>query len=78
MQPAVSGLEQEFGGRVRAYNIDATTPESKATVHRLGFRNHGLVVRDVSGQVLWKQGDHHVDMQQVHENVDRLLQRKPC
>ena len=70
----MSGLEQEFGSRVRAYNVDATIPESKATIQQLGFRNHGLVVRDVTGQVLWKQADHEVDMLQVQSNVDRLLQ----
>lgn len=70
----MSGLEQEFGTKVRAFNVDATTPDSKATVQQLGFRNHGLVVRDPSGQVLWKQADHEVDVEQVRRNVERLLQ----
>jgi len=74
VQPAVSGLEQQFGSRVKAHNIDATTPESKAAIQQLGFRNHGLVVRDSEGQVLWKQADHEVDMQQVQEEVQRLLE----
>ena len=33
--PAVSGLEKEFEGRVKAQNVDATTPESKKTVKEL-------------------------------------------
>jgi len=45
LKPAVSGLEKEFPGQVKARNLDATTDESKKAIKQLGFKNRGLVVR---------------------------------
>jgi len=69
----VSGLEQEYKGRVRGQNLDATTPENKKIVQSLGFENHGLVIRSTDGRVLWKQPDHEVQMEDVRKELDRLL-----
>ena len=69
----MSGLEQEFPGRVRAHNLDATTPENKKIVQDLGFENHGLVIRSADGKVLWKQPDHEVKMEDVRKEVRTLL-----
>ena len=74
MQPAVSGLEQEFPGQVVAANVDATTEESKQIVATLGFQNHGLVVRSGDGEVRGKQPDHEVDMKLVKEALKELLE----
>lgn len=70
----MSGLEQEFPGRVRARNLDATTPENKKIVRDLGFENHGLVIRSADGKVLWKQPDHEVNMEDVRKEVRTLLE----
>jgi hypothetical protein len=69
----VSGLEQEYKGKVRGQNLDASTPENKKIVKDLGFENHGLVIRSASGKVLWKQPDHEVKMEDVRRELDRLL-----
>jgi len=69
----VSGLEQEYKGRVRGQNLDATTDENKKIVHALGFENHGLVIRSADGKVLWKQPDHDVKMEDVRKELDQLL-----
>ena len=69
----MSGLEQEYKGRVRGQNLDATTEENKKIVQALGFENHGLVVRSADGKVLWKQPDHEVQMEDVRKEIDRLL-----
>jgi hypothetical protein len=69
----VSGLEQEYKGRVRGQNLDATTPENKKIVQSLGFENHGLVVRSSDGRVLWKQPDHEVKIEDLRRELDRLL-----
>ena len=69
----MSGLEQEYKGRVRGQNLDATTPENKKIVQSLGFENHGLVIRSADGRVLWKQPDHEVQMEDVRKELDRLL-----
>jgi len=69
----VSGLEQEYKGKVRGQNLDATTPENKKVVRDLGFENHGLVIRSSDGKVLWKQPDHEVKMENVRRELDRLL-----
>ena len=74
MQPAVSGLEQEFPGQVVAENLDATTEQAKQIVAELGFQNHGLVVRSGDGEVRWKQPDHEVDMNLVREALKELLE----
>jgi hypothetical protein len=69
----VSGLEEDYKGRVRGRNLDATTPENKKIVKSLGFENHGLVIRSADDKVLWKQPDHEVKMEDVRKELDRLL-----
>ena len=72
MQPAVSGLEQEFPGLVRALNVDATTPEATSACGELGFNSHGIVIRSGSGEALWTQPDHDVNMDDVRAQLKRL------
>ena len=69
----MSGLEEEYKGRVRGQNLDATTPENKKIVQSLGFENHGLVIRSADGKVVWKQPDHEVKMEDVRRELDRLM-----
>lgn len=69
----MSGLEKEFSGRVKAQNVDATTPESKKAIQDLGFETHGLVIRSSDGKVLWKQADHNVRMEDVRRELKELL-----
>jgi hypothetical protein len=71
----VSGLEQEYKGRVRGQNLDATTEENKKAIRSLGFENHGLVIRSADGKVLWKQPDHEVRMEDVRRELGRLLSK---
>ena len=69
----MSGLEQEFPGRVLAHNVDATTPESMTAVENLGFSNHGLVIRSPGGDALWSQPDHEVDIEAVRAKLSELV-----
>ncbi len=69
----MSGLEQEYKGRVRGQNLDATTEENKKIIQSLGFENHGLVIRSADGRVLWKQPDHEVKVEDVRKELGRLL-----
>ena len=71
----MSGLAQEYKGRVRGQNLDATTPENKKIVQSLGFENHGLVIRSADGKVVWKQPDHEVKMEDVRKELGRLLSK---
>lgn len=73
MQPAVSGLSEEFAQQVVGHNVDAGLPDSVKDVASLGFTNHGLVVRSADGAVLFKQPDHEVNMDEVREAIGRLL-----
>ncbi|HEX7669592.1 MAG TPA: hypothetical protein VF395_08415 [Polyangiaceae bacterium] len=73
MKPAVSGLEKEFPGKVVARNVDATTPAAKKEIEELGFANHGLVIRSAKGNVLFKQPDHNVKMDDVRKELTSLL-----
>jgi len=72
----VSGLEQEFEGKVVAANVDATTAETKEICKQLGFQNHGLVVRDPGGEVLWSQPDHQVVVDDAREAIEGLLAKQ--
>ncbi len=69
----MSGLEQEFPQRVVAVNKDATTPEAAEECAALGFENHGLVVRQADGVVVFKQADHTVDVAQAREAIRELV-----
>jgi hypothetical protein len=69
----VSGLEQEYKGKVLGQNLDATTAENKKIVKDLGFENHGLVIRSAEGKVLWKEPDHEVKIEDVRRELDRLV-----
>ena len=69
----MSGLEQEYQGKVRGQNVDATTEENKKIVKKLGFQTHGLVIRSAHGKVLWKQPDHEVKMDDMRKELDKLL-----
>jgi hypothetical protein len=73
LKPAVSGLEQEFPGKVKAENVDASGEEARKAIKDLGFKNHGLVVRDAKGQVLHKEPDHTVDMDAVRNAIKAIL-----
>jgi hypothetical protein len=75
LKPAVSGLEQEFPGQVRAENLDASTDESKKAIRELGFQSHGLVIRSVDGKVLHKEADHSVNMETVRKAIRELLKK---
>ncbi len=71
----MSGLEQDFPGKVTARNLDATAPENKKTVKDLGFQSHGLVIRSADGKTLWKQPDHDVQMEDVRKAIKDLLKK---
>jgi len=72
LKPAVSGFAEEFPGRVKGENVDATTPEGAAAVRELGFKSHGLVIRSADGKVLWKQPDHTVKIEETRAELRRL------
>ena len=69
----MSGLEKEFPGQVRSRNVDATTKQARDQIKKLGFKNHGLVIRSPEEKVLWKQPDHKVKMEDVRKAVKKLL-----
>lgn len=72
----MSGFEQEYRGKVKGENLDATTPENRKIVKELGFDNHGLVIRSADGKVLWKQPDHEVKIEDVRKELDKLLAKE--
>lgn len=73
MKTAVSGLEQQFPGDVKAENLNARDPESQKVIKDAGFQNHGLIIRDANGEIVWKQADHKVKMRDVRRAVRKLL-----
>ena len=75
LKPAVSGFEQEFPGKVKAVNVDASTEEARKAIKELGFKNHGLVIRSSKGEVLHKQPDHSVDIDAARKAIQEILAR---
>ena len=71
--PAVSGLEKEFPGKVTAKNVDVTEPGARDAIQGLGFKSHGLVIRDMAGKVLWTEPDHRVQMEDVRDALHKIL-----
>lgn len=71
VQPAVTGLEKEFPGKVAARSVDATSRESKQLMDTLGFRTHGIVIHGRRGELLWKQQE--VNIEEVRQQVRDLL-----
>ena len=76
LKPAVSGLEGEFPGQVKANNVDATTPEAKQAIQELGFKSHGLVIRSADGKVLFKQPDHTVNLDETRKAISGILKQQ--
>jgi hypothetical protein len=76
LKPAVSGLEGEFPGQVKANNVDATTPEAKQAIQELGFKSHGLVIRSADGKVLFKQPDHTVNLDEARKAISGILKQQ--
>lgn len=74
LKPAVSGLQQEFPGKVTAHNVDAITAQAREAIRDLGFKSHGIVIRrSADGKVLWKQADHTVQMESVKKAIREIL-----
>ena len=73
VKPGVSGLDQEFPGKVTAHNVDATTREAREAIQGLGFKSHGIVIRSTDGKALWKQADHTVQMGSVKKAIHEIL-----
>ena len=69
----MSGWDTEFEGQVVVHNIDATTPPAPDAVTSLEFNNHGLVIYGADKEVLFKQPDHEVNVDEVRAKVVELL-----
>lgn len=72
-QTDVVALEKDFPGRVEVESLDATSPEGAKMAKRLGFKEHGLVIRDHRGAVLWKGTDHKLKMEEVREEIQNQI-----
>lgn len=72
-QTGVASLEQEFEGKVRVESLDANSPEAAEMTKRLGFKEHGLVIRSHRGAVLYKATDHKLEMDDVREQLKSQL-----
>jgi hypothetical protein len=72
-QTGVATLEQEFPGKVTVESLDANSPEAAEMTKRLGFKEHGLVIRSHRGAVLYKATDHKLEMDEVREQLKTQL-----
>lgn len=72
-QTDVASLEQEFQGKVTVESLDANSPEAAEMTKRLGFKEHGLVIRSARGAVLYKATDHKLDVNDVREQLKQQI-----
>ena len=73
LKPAVSGLAQEFPGKVAARNVDATEPEYRSELNALAIKSHGLVIRADDGTFLWKEEGHTVRIDDARVALRQIL-----
>lgn len=69
----MSGLEKEFPGDVKAQNVNAKDPESQKVIKEAGFKSHGLIIRNTKSEIVWKQADHTVKIDEVRAAIRKLL-----
>jgi hypothetical protein len=55
--------------------VKANEQEGVDAIKELGFKSHGIVIRDDSGKALWKQADHTVNMDDVRKALKELLEK---
>ena len=72
-QADVASLEKEFPGKITVESLDANSPEAAEMTKRLGFKEHGLVIRSARGAVLWKATDHKLQMDEVREQLKNQI-----
>lgn len=72
-QTDVATLEQEFPGKITVESLDANSPEAAEMTERLGFKEHGLLIRSHRGAVLYKATDHKLEMDEVREQLKTHL-----
>jgi hypothetical protein len=72
-QADVATLEKDFPGQVKVESLDATSPEGAKMAKRLGFKEHGLVIRNHRGAVVFKGTDHKLKMDDVREEIKKQI-----
>lgn len=72
-QSGVAELEKDFEGKVTVESLDANSPEAAEMTKRLGFKEHGLVIRSARGAVLYKATDHKLEIDEVREQLKTQL-----
>lgn len=72
-QTDVASLEKDFPGKVTVESLDANSPEAAEMTKRLGFKEHGLVIRSHRGAVLYKATDHKLKMEDVREQLQQQI-----
>ena len=67
----MSSFPAEFDN-VEVNFFDAKQEPAKSEVQELGFKNHGLVIRDAGGTAIWSQPDHDVNVDDVRNKLYEL------
>ncbi len=68
----VEALPSKYPGQLTVRTVEHLEPEVKAAVAQLGFKSHGLVMRR-GGEVVFRQPDHRVEVEQVRLALERML-----
>lgn len=69
----MSELGNQHQDQIRVEHLDATTAENQTLQSGFGFKSHGLLIRDKSGKIVFKQADHTVKEEEVKAFVQDYL-----
>ena len=73
----VAALSQEFPGRVTTRTVEAGSAEAQRDLERLEIGTSGLVVRNSSSVLIYKQGEVDFSIPHAREEIRRALGLPP-
>lgn len=71
----MSELGKEYENAVAVNHLDATTEENKPKQADYGFNNHGLIIQNQAGDIVFKQADHAVKAEDVRAYVEKHVKK---
>lgn len=76
VKATVETMPAMYPGRLTVRTVEHLEPEGREAVKKYNFKSHGLVITR-GDEVLFRQPDHRVEVEQVRLALDRLLGSKP-
>lgn len=69
----VHGLEEKFADRMAFEVVDYSTPENQAKIEEYGLDQHGMVITDQDGNLVWSESGHSQKETEVTAQIEAAL-----